>query len=105
MSPPRTTPALDNAIHAPVRLQIMAALAVLAENSPGYDFNDLKRLTGATDGNLGAHLTTLEAAGYVAITKTFQNKRPKTTAKATADGCKAYAAHVAALRAIIDGKT
>ena len=103
MSAKATTPLLDAAIHAPVRLQIMAALAVLAEHSPGYDFADLRRLTGATDGNLGAHLTTLEAAEYVAITKAFANKRPRTTAKATTAGRKAYAAHVAALRAIIGG--
>jgi DNA-binding MarR family transcriptional regulator len=98
-SPP--TRLLDPVIHAPTRLLIMAALAMLADNSPGYDFADLKRLTGATDGNLGAHLATLETAGYVAVTKAFHNKRPRTTALATPAGRTAYAAHVAALRAIM----
>jgi DNA-binding MarR family transcriptional regulator len=91
----------DAIIHAPIRLQVMAALAALQSKSPGYDFNELKRLTGATDGNLGAHLAALEKAGYIAIEKSFVNKRPKTTTSAKALGRTAYAAHVAALREII----
>jgi Winged helix DNA-binding domain len=47
------------------------------------------------------HLATLETAGYVAVTKAFHNKRPRTTALATPAGRTAYAAHVAALRAIM----
>jgi DNA-binding MarR family transcriptional regulator len=100
--PPNTKIALDATIHAPIRLQLMAALSVLADTSRGHDFTDLRELTGATDGNLGAHLTTLEKVGYVTISKAFVKRRPKTTIVATALGRSAYAAHVTALRQIID---
>jgi DNA-binding MarR family transcriptional regulator len=79
----------------------MAALNVLDPESDGYDFTDLKRLTKATDGNLGAHLTTLEKASYVVINKSFHNRRPRTQVALTPTGRAAYSAHVAALRAII----
>jgi DNA-binding MarR family transcriptional regulator len=98
---PGGAPAIDPIIHAPIRLQIMAALAVLTEKSPGYDFGELRRLTAATDGNLGAHLATLEKAGYASIEKAFVNKRPRTTVSITPQGRAAYSAHVAALKAII----
>lgn len=94
---------LDPIIHAPVRLQIMASLAILSPLSPGLDFTTLKQMTGATDGNLGAHIATLETAGYLAVTKAFVNRRPRTSAQLTPAGREAFAAHVAALRRIIDG--
>jgi DNA-binding MarR family transcriptional regulator len=103
-SPPKTLPQLDATIHAPIRLQVMAALSLLAEDADGHDFTTLKGLTNATDGNLGAHLTSLENAGYIAIRKSFQSKRPRTTAMITEAGRAAYESHVAALKAIISGK-
>jgi DNA-binding MarR family transcriptional regulator len=54
-----------------------------------------------TDGNLGAHLLTLEEKGYIAVEKTFVARRPKTFVAATAAGRKAFAAHVAILRDIL----
>ena len=56
---------LDDIIHQPLRLKIMAALNALPA-AQGLDFAGLKKLTGATDGNLGAHIETLAKAGYVA---------------------------------------
>ena len=47
---------LDEIIHQPLRLKIMAALNALPSAAPGLEFSRLKRLTGATDGNLGAHI-------------------------------------------------
>ena len=93
----------DDVIHQPVRLKIMAALTALDPNDEGLDFTRLKRLTGATDGNLGAHLDQLARAGYVETTKAFVGRRPRTTVKATADGRRAFARHVAFLKAIIAG--
>ena len=63
----------------------------------------LKGLVGATDGNLGAHLETLEKAGYVAIEKLFVGKRPQTRIKPTPAGRRAFTEHVAYLREILDG--
>ena len=49
---------LDDIIHQPLRLRIMAALNALPAAN-GLEFSKLKKLTGATDGNLGAHIETL----------------------------------------------
>jgi DNA-binding MarR family transcriptional regulator len=92
---------LDEIIHQPLRLKIMAALNAIPPAAPGLEFSRLKRLTGATDGNLGAHIETLARAGYVAIEKAFVGKKPQTTVAATARGRGAFARHVATLQEII----
>jgi DNA-binding MarR family transcriptional regulator len=92
---------LDDIIHQPLRLKIMAALNALPAAS-GLEFARLKKLTGATDGNLGAHIETLAKAGYVAVDKAFVGKKPQTTVTATAAGRGAFARHVAYLREIIE---
>ena len=68
---------LDSTIHQPARLQIMAALCQLRERER-VDFSYLKQQLGLTDGNLGAHLATLESKGYIALDKEFVARRPKT---------------------------
>src|ERR1700730_17913220 len=74
---------LEDIIHQPLRLKIMAALTALPA-SVGLEFSRLKKLTGATDGNLGAHIETLSKAGYVGVDKAFVGKKPQTTVTATA---------------------
>lgn len=69
----------------------------------GLEFVRLKKLTGATDGNLGAHIETLARAAYVTVDKAFVGKKPQTTVTATASGRGAFARHVASLREIIAG--
>ena len=91
---------LDDIIHQPLRLKIMAALNALPSGT-GLQFSRLKKLTGATDGNLGAHIETLAKAGYVGIDKAFVAKRPQTTVTVTAAGRGAFARHVATLQEII----
>src|ERR1700694_4215311 len=93
-------PDLVNIIHQPLRLKIMAALNALPA-ATGLDFTRLKKLTGATDGNLGAHIETLAKAGYVTVAKAFVGKKPQTTVTAPAAGRGAFARHVATLREII----
>jgi DNA-binding MarR family transcriptional regulator len=63
-------------IHQAMRLRIMAALNALAARQGAIEFTRLKALVGATDGNLGAHLDTLEGAGYVVIEKRFEDRKP-----------------------------
>ena len=65
-------------------------------------FVPLRRITGATDGNLGSHLTTLENAGYVKIVKDFVGRRPRTRVGVTARGRRAFEEHVRYLREILD---
>jgi DNA-binding MarR family transcriptional regulator len=92
---------LDEIIHQPLRLRIMAALQALPAGE-GLEFSRLKKLTGATDGNLGAHIETLAKASYVEVDKSFVGKRPQTRVTATAAGRGAFARHVASLRQIIE---
>jgi DNA-binding MarR family transcriptional regulator len=97
-------PELDSIIHQPVRLQIMAALCSLKPREQ-VAFTFLKDKLGLTDGNLGAHLLTLEDAAYIAVEKTFVARRPKTFVTATAKGRAAFTGHVAALQSILGGDT
>ncbi len=59
----------DEVIHQPIRLRVMAALTAPGVAEEGVDFAQLKKLTGATDGNLGAHLDHLVRAGYAEATR------------------------------------
>ena len=93
----------DDVVHQPVRLRVMAALTALGPDQEGLDFTRLKGLTGATDGNLGAHLDQLARAGYVEVAKAFVARRPRTTVKASPRGRAAFARHVAFLKTIIAG--
>src|SRR3954451_7357764 len=92
---------LDDIIHQPLRQRIMAALNALPAAN-GLEFTKLKKLSGATDGNLGAHIETLARAGYVAVDKPLVGKKPQTTVSATAAGRGAFARHVAYLKEIIE---
>lgn len=95
-------PELDNIIHQPARLRIMATLTAL---DPGdqADFMWLRKELDLTDGNLGAHLLKLEEAGYIAVDKKFVGRKPKTSLSATHKGRAAFEDHVKALRSILDG--
>jgi DNA-binding MarR family transcriptional regulator len=95
---------LDPVIHQPARLQIMAALSQL-KPSERVDFTYLKDNLGLTDGNLGAHLSTLEGRGYIAVEKEFVARRPKTFVQVTPAGRLAFTGHVAALQAILSTKS
>jgi DNA-binding MarR family transcriptional regulator len=92
--------ALDEIIHQPARLRLMAALTAL---SPGdsVDFVYLRDFLGLSDGNLGAHLKRLEEAGYISVQKAFVEKKPRTFVAASATGRETYRAHLAALEEII----
>ena len=94
---------LNETIHQPVRLRVMAALVTL-EAGNEVDFTYLRDLLEVTDGNLGAHLRKLEDAGYIAINKIFVERKPRTFVSATAEGRKVFKAHVAALESILKRK-
>lgn len=87
-------------IHQPVRLKIMAALNTLAANR-WLEFVALRAIVDTTDGNLGAHLATLETAHYVSIKKDFVGKKPRTRVCLSAKGREAFTGYVAALHAIL----
>jgi DNA-binding MarR family transcriptional regulator len=91
----------DTTIHQPVRLKIMAALKALPDREQ-VEFVRLKALVGATEGNLGAHLTTLEQAGYIEIEKDFVAKRPRTRVRLSRAGRRALEIYIGYLREIVD---
>lgn len=91
----------DPIIHQPVRLKIMAALKPLPP-SEKIEFVRLRAIVDATEGNLGAHIGTLEEAGYIAVEKDFDGKKPRTRVSLTKPGRKAFEAYVAYLRDIIE---
>ena len=92
----------DEIVHQTIRLKILSALNALPRAEMA-EFVRLRAITGATDGNLGAHLTTLERAGYVEIAKDFVGRKPRTRARISAAGRRAFRDHVAYLRDILDG--
>lgn len=92
----------DEIIHQSTRLKIASALNALGAREM-LDFPQLKALLGTTDGNLATHLSALEKADYVTITKDFVGKKPRTRVQLTARGRKALRSHVAYLRSVIDG--
>ncbi len=91
----------DEIIHQSLRLRIMATLNALPKGE-ALEFPKLKALLKATDGNLGAHLTTLENAGYLALEKDFVDKKPRTRVTITAAGRRAFETHVSYLRELLD---
>lgn len=80
---------LDRLIHEPARLAILTALSACES----ADFLFLQRLTGLTKGNLSAHLSKLEEAGLVLVTKVFLGKKPRTTLRLAKAGREAVERH------------
>jgi DNA-binding MarR family transcriptional regulator len=88
---------LDRVIHERGRLAIMSMLAA----SPDLSFTELRDTLAMTDGNLTTHMRTLQEAGYVAIAKSYRNRRPLTTVALTTAGRKAFANYVGLLEQIV----
>jgi DNA-binding MarR family transcriptional regulator len=88
---------LDRVIHEKGRLALMSMLAA----SPELSFTEMRDTLKMTDGNLTTHIRTLQEAGYVSITKSFQNNRPLTTCSLTAAGKKAFTSYINLLEEII----
>ncbi len=77
---------LDRLIHEPARLRLMTLLYVVDE----ADFVFLSDRTGFTAGNISSHMSKLEDADYVEVTKTFVDRRPRTTYRLTPRGRRAF---------------
>ncbi len=90
-------PGLDRLIHERLRLGIVSALAA----NESMTFNDLKSLMNTTDGNLSVHARKLEDAGYIAVTKSFEDRLPKTEYKLTAAGQRALESYLSHMETII----
>lgn len=91
----------DKAFENRLRLQIMSVL--MANES--YDFNALKELLNATDGNLASHLKALEKAEYLLVHKSFIGRKPNTQYRASELGRMAFTKHLNALENLINLQT
>jgi len=91
---PRRLLDLDRTIHEPARLAIVSVLSVLDR----ADFLFLLRETGLSKGNLNAHMTRLEGAGYVQVEKTYRGKIPQTIYRLSDAGRSAFATYRRQLR-------
>jgi DNA-binding MarR family transcriptional regulator len=87
----------ERLIHERSRLGIISALAV----NDSLTFNDLKNLMKATDGNLSVHARKLEDAGYIACTKSFDGRTPKTEYQLTKAGRQALEQYLNHMEALI----
>ena len=96
-APGATAPKLDRLIHERLRLGILSALSV----NESLTFNDLKKLLDTTDGNLSVHARKLEEAGYIACTKSFEGRMPRTDYRLTAAGKRALERYLDHMEALI----
>ena len=89
---------LNKAFENKVRLGIMSALMV----NDFMDFNSLKELLDATDGNLASHLKALEKATYISVRKEFIERKPNTKYMATEAGRDAFKKHIHAIEQLLN---
>jgi DNA-binding HxlR family transcriptional regulator len=88
---------LDKVIHERGRMAIMSLLAV----ADGVAFKELREQLRMTDGNLSVHMRTLEEAGYVAVAKSFVNRKPRTEYSLTPAGRSAFQGYIQTLEEIV----
>ena len=88
---------LDRVIHERGRLAIMSLLAAVETLS----FTEMKEQLKMTDGNVSVHMRTLEEAGYVSVSKTFVNRKPRTEYALTAEGRDAFNDYIRNLEEIV----
>lgn len=88
---------LDDVVHSRIRLAVMSILMSVDE----AEFTYLRDRTGATDGNLGAHLRKLEDAEYLEADKRFEDRKPVTRYRMTDVGREAFRRYVDRLEAMI----
>ena len=91
---------LNKAFDHRVRLGVMA---VLMSRGDGVSFTELKEALDLTDGNLASHVSALEKAGYVQVSKQFVGRKPNTTYMASSAGKQAFQDHLTVLEKLLRG--
>jgi DNA-binding MarR family transcriptional regulator len=97
MADSTTTEALDRLIHERIRLGIVSALAAEERMS----FADLKQVLRTSDGNLSVHARKLEEAGYIKVTKGFEDRKPKTEYRLTTKGRRTLEGYLRQMESIL----
>jgi DNA-binding MarR family transcriptional regulator len=88
---------LDQIIHERRRLGIVSALAA----NDRQTFAELKAVLKTTDGNLSVHARKLEEAGYIKVTKGFEDRKPRTEYRLTAKGRRALDTYLQQMESIL----
>ena len=89
---------IDRLVHEPARLAVMALLYMVES----ADFTFLMNQTGLSWGNLSAHMSKLEEAGYLEVEKSFKGRRPNTNLRLTTAGRSAFREYRRRLRQVLD---
>lgn len=84
---------LDPVIHSPIRFAIVTTLSAVER----AEFSFVRDTVEISDSLLSQHVTTLERAGYVKVTKRQAGRRTKTWLSLTSKGRQALANHLAIL--------
>ncbi len=88
---------LDQVIHERRRLGIVSALAA----NDRQTFAELKAVLKTTDGNLSVHARKLEEAGYIKVTKGFEDRKPRTEYRLTTKGRRALDSYLQQMESIL----
>ncbi len=91
------TDGLDRLIHERLRLGIVSALAA----GDSMSFHDLKQILKTTDGNLSVHARKLEEAGYIKVSKSFADRKPRTAYQLTENGRRALKGYLDNMETIL----
>ena len=92
---------LDPILHSQLRLAVISLLIGLKE----AEFTYLKEKTGSTAGNLSVQINKLKDAGYIDVTKQFNNNYPQTMCRITKKGVEAFETYVKALQTYMNPGT
>lgn len=90
---------LDRLVHEPARLMILSILA----GAEHVEFRFIEEMSGLTKGNLSSHLSRLQAAGLIEITKSFRGRRPLTTLRISEAGRRSLSEYRQRLRDVVAG--
>jgi len=89
---------IDRLVHEPARLALIALLYVVES----ADFTFVMNQTGLSWGNLSAHMSKLEEAGYLEVEKSFKGRRPNTNLRLTTAGRSAFQEYRRRLKQMLD---
>ncbi len=88
---------VDRLLHEPARLLILSILA----GAEAVEFRFVEQFSGLSKGNLSSHMSKLEAAGLIEISKAFRGKHPVTTLRMTPQGRQSLSAYRAQLETLV----
>ena len=88
---------LDPLLHSQLRLAIISLLVSVEK----AEFTYIKEKAEATAGNLSVQITKLKDAGYIDVTKKFNNNKPQTLCKITKKGIEAFELYVKNIRSYL----